>query len=305
MCGLYGVLSYKNKLKDINELVDLLGMESAEWGTDATGVAFVNCGNIKVHKQPVSAYKFRPNVPKTAKAVIGHTRHTTQGDKNKNHNNHPWVERVDNCQFALAHNGVLWNDRDIQKQYKFNSKVQTDSYVAVQLLKMYKRLDFNSLKFMAETIDGSFSFNLLDNHNNVWLVKGDSPLSILHFQSKGVFVFASTSNILWKALVDSELFDDLKNGNYNEIFLHEGDILKINSNGTMERDKFNYTESFGRHWYDFGSSYPETSYFDSQLYIDDIKAVAGSLGCSDEVEYMLRQGYTLDEIEEYMYGLEV
>ena len=36
MCGIYGVLSYKDKLKDMNELVDLLGMESAERGTDAT-----------------------------------------------------------------------------------------------------------------------------------------------------------------------------------------------------------------------------------------------------------------------------
>ena len=33
MCGIYGVLSYKDKLKDMNELVDLLSMESAERGT--------------------------------------------------------------------------------------------------------------------------------------------------------------------------------------------------------------------------------------------------------------------------------
>ena len=26
MCGIYGVLSYKDKLKDMNELVDLLSM---------------------------------------------------------------------------------------------------------------------------------------------------------------------------------------------------------------------------------------------------------------------------------------
>ena len=27
MCGIYGVLSYKDKLKDMNELVDLLGQD--------------------------------------------------------------------------------------------------------------------------------------------------------------------------------------------------------------------------------------------------------------------------------------
>ena len=47
MCGIYGVLSYKDKLKDMNELVDLLSMESAERGTDATGVDIFNLGNIR------------------------------------------------------------------------------------------------------------------------------------------------------------------------------------------------------------------------------------------------------------------
>lgn len=92
MCGIYGVLSYKDKLKDMNELVDLLGMESAERGTDATGVAYSILGNMKINKSAVSAYKFNPNIPKFVNAVIGHTRHSTQGDKNKNYNNHPWSE---------------------------------------------------------------------------------------------------------------------------------------------------------------------------------------------------------------------
>ena len=59
MCGIYGVLSYKDKLKDMNELVDLLGMESAERGTDATGVAYSILGNMKINKSAVSAYKFK------------------------------------------------------------------------------------------------------------------------------------------------------------------------------------------------------------------------------------------------------
>ena len=68
MCGIYGVLSYKDKLKDMNELVDLLGMESAERGTDATGVAYSILGNMKINKSAVSAYKFNPNIPKFVNA---------------------------------------------------------------------------------------------------------------------------------------------------------------------------------------------------------------------------------------------
>ena len=112
MCGIYGVLSYKDKLKDMNELVDLLGMESAERGTDATGVAYSILGNMKINKSAVSAYKFNPNIPKFVNAVIGHTRHSTQGDKSKNYNNHPWSEKVKNMSVCnLLNNGVLFNDK--------------------------------------------------------------------------------------------------------------------------------------------------------------------------------------------------
>ena len=181
MCGIYGVLSYKDKLKDMNELVDLLSMESAERGTDATGVAYSILGNMKINKSAVSAYKFNPNIPKFVNAVIGHTRHSTQGDKSKNYNNHPWSERVKNCQFALAHNGVLFNDKELQKKYNFKSKIETDSFVAVQLLKYKNALNFKTIKFMAESIEGSFSFNILDNQNNLYLVKGTPLLLQLFF----------------------------------------------------------------------------------------------------------------------------
>ena len=244
MCGIYGVLSYKDKLKDMNELVDLLGMESAERGTDATGVAYSILGNMKINKSAVSAYKFNPNIPKFVNAVIGHTRHSTQGDKNKNYNNHPWSEMVKNCQFALAHNGVLFNDKELQKKYNLKSKIETDSFVAVQLLKYKNALNFKTIKFMAESIEGSFSFNILDNHSNLYLVKGDSPISLIHFKDKGVYVFASTKQILWKALVDSELFQDLENGKYEHIVLNEGDILKIMSNGNhTKRDNDTHTSN--------------------------------------------------------------
>ena len=50
MCGIFGVLSYKNKLKDMDELVNSLAEESAERGTDATGIAYVSSGKIKINK---------------------------------------------------------------------------------------------------------------------------------------------------------------------------------------------------------------------------------------------------------------
>ena len=301
MCGIYGVLSYKDKLKDINSLVYELGVQSMERGTDATGIAYVQSGTIKINKRAVSALSFKPNMPKFTKAAIGHTRHATQGDKSKNYNNHPWRETVRNCQFALAHNGIIWNDDELQRKYHFKSKVQTDSFVAVQLLKMRNRLDFDSLKFMAESIDGSYSFNLLDNHNNIYLVKGDSPISIIHFRKLGIYVFASTSHILWRTLVNSELFPELRNGEFEEIVMREGDILKIGCDGRRENAEFAYTETtFGMRWYDFGRA----DYSDAEKeYLGEIKHIAAMYGMDpEEIQELYEAGYTLDELEDIIYS---
>ena len=141
--------------------------------------------------------------------------------------------------------------------------------------------------------------------SNLYLVKGDSPISLIHFKDKGVYVFASTKQILWKALVDSELFQDLENGKYEHIVLNEGDILKIKSNGKRERGHFNYTESYGRHWYDYGCDcYVDTGYNDyyAEEYLEDIKTVAAMYGEDPEViQELYNDGYTLEELEEMIY----
>ncbi len=37
---------------------------------------------------------------------------------------------------------------------------------------------------MAEEVESSFSFSVLDSNDNLYIVKGDSPISILHFKKK-------------------------------------------------------------------------------------------------------------------------
>ena len=171
--------------------------------------------------------------------------------------------------------------------------------MAVQLLEMANRIDFDSIKFMAEAVRGSYSFNLLDNCGNIYLVKGDSPISIVHFKNRGVYVFASTPHILWRTLVESALFAELRNGCFEEIVMHEGDILKINSTGDTEWGHFKYTESLGMHWYDYGISYG-SSY--GTEYLDDIKSVASAYGMDPgTIQAMYDDGYTLDELEDLLY----
>jgi translation initiation factor 2 beta subunit (eIF-2beta)/eIF-5 len=112
-------------------------------------------------------------------------------------------------------------------------------------------------------------------------------------------VYASTEEILYKALVDTKLFEEIKTGNFEEIKINEGDILHILQNGTIVYDKFNYIEYFGRcDWRYFDMDYDD-------LYVEDLKAVAAYQGYSEEdIDELIEGGFTPEEIEEYIYSCE-
>ena len=79
----------------------------------------------------------------------------------KNYNNHPFYGQAGKTRFALAHNGVIGNDDMLRRSYKLKkTKIETDSYIAVQLLEYKKCLDMKSIRFMAEALTGSFSFSI-------------------------------------------------------------------------------------------------------------------------------------------------
>ncbi len=303
MCGLYGVLSYGNEIKDMEEITEALAIESAVRGTDATGYAYNGGGKINIVKKSKSAYEMNFTVPKHTAAVMGHTRHATQGTLKFNGNNHPFRGRCGGADFALAHNGILSNDHELRKELKLpKTKIETDSYIAVQLLESKKEFSIDSIKYMAEKVDGSFSFSILDDRDNLYLVKGDSPIMLFHFPSKAVYVYASTLSILWKALVDTELFRDLQLGEYEEININDGEILTICADGGIEREKFEFdaAASYGLDWrtaYNY-----DLSEFGNE-YIEDIKAVAQHYGYdSEDIDTLLHQGFTLWEVENMLYN---
>ena len=302
MCGLYGILSYGNEIKDISEITEALAVESAVRGTDATGIAYNYHGRLNIFKRSKSAYEMNFRVPKYTAAVIGHTRNATQGTLKFNENNHPFRGKCGHTTFALAHNEILSNDHTLRRQLKLpKTKIETDSYIAVQLVENKKRFDMESIKYMAENVEGSFSFSLLDDMDNLYLVKGDSPLTIFHFPSRSAYVYASTLSILWKALVDTELFYELQGGEYEEIDIDDGEILKITSDGELEREKFKYDarSSFGLDWRR-GFHYADSIDDD---YEDELKSVAPYFGFDeDDIETLLNDGYTYEEIEEAFYG---
>jgi Glucosamine 6-phosphate synthetase, contains amidotransferase and phosphosugar isomerase domains len=311
MCGLFGYSAYGKNEKTgyFNDLINALAISSADRGTDATGIAYLLDKKIEIQKDSKAAYDLRLDVPDGTCAVLGHTRKSTQGSEKRNYNNHPFPGKTDKASFALAHNGIISNDRALRNSLKLpKTKVETDSYIAVQLLEQAGILDMESLKKMAEAIQGSFSFTVLDDQDTLFIVKGDSPISILHFKELKLYVYASTDKILWKALVNSPLFEKLKSGICNnqcidEFRLNAGQILKISSDGKLDYGSFKYSVPFGFEydWANCGlkkNSSPE----EEDEYLDELRQLSGQMGYSDNlIDRLLEEGFTALEIEEYLY----
>ena len=146
MCGLFGFLRYGEPIKGVATVTNSLAEQSAVRGTDATGIAFNEDSKLRIFKDGKSAYELDFKHSDYIRTLIGHTRHSTQGSEKKNCNNHPFPGRVGGLHFALAHNGVLSNDDTLRKTLNLpKTKIETDSYVAAQLLMSKKMLDFESI----------------------------------------------------------------------------------------------------------------------------------------------------------------
>ena len=296
MCALFGWLDYKGIVsnKTLKRLTQALANAAEERGTDASGIAYVKDSKITIFKRPKPAHKIRFNVPNDTKAVMGHARMTTQGNEKFNYNNHPFYGHAD-IDFAFAHNGVLHNDKELRKEKNLpQTKIETDSYVAVQLIEQQRKLDLNSLKSMAEDVQGSFCFTVLDENNNLYIVKGNNPMHLIHFEELGLYVYTSTESIMKKALKKVS-FNKSK---FELLNVEEGDILKIDQNGTISRSEFEVNESYsyGKYfnWYDdFEDEYSQQE----ELLLE----MCGCYGVTeDDVLLLLDYGYSTEEVEDML-----
>ena len=301
MCCLFGFVDYAGSLsvKQKNHLIRELSIAAEARGTDATGISYNTSRGLQIYKRPLAAHRLHLRISAEAHVVMGHTRMTTQGSAKKNYNNHPFFGCVKGKRFALAHNGVLWNDRGLRHtKHLPKTKIQTDSYVAVQLLEQQKALDFDSLAKMAEQVEGSFSFAVLDEQDALWIVKGDSPLSIAYFPECGVYVYASTAEILNRALTRC----GKQLGHRRTVEVEMGDLLKIDRRGHITRAAFDASKLCRPSWDYWGASlYAEPPKTEDE-HIRLLKSVAKAFGFTGEmIDRLLDQGFTTDDIEEILY----
>lgn len=309
MCCLFGFHDYGHKLsrKQRSRLLTQLSVACEDRGTDATGIAYNFDAKQMIYKRPLPAHLMWYRVPAAATAVMGHTRMTTQGSETYNGNNHPFRGQVENQSFSLAHNGVLFNDKQLQRQFQFpKTAIETDSYVAVQLLEQYGEVSFRSLQYMAEQLEGSFTITVLTDRDELFFVKGNNPMCIYHYPEVGIYIYASTEEILkkglWRAMVPL--------GKMERIKTFSGEILRIDACGKITRSQFddqNLYMMLPRHWawpdrepkarpYELDAGDEEAEY------IADLKSVAIFHGLfPEDIDALLADGMDPMEIEELLY----
>lgn len=298
MCAIFGFLNHGNKVSNVvlKKLIKALSICAEVRGTDATGISYVNDGKIVTFKKPVPAHKVKLYFPTGTKAVIGHTRFTTQGSEKCNYNNHPFESEKG---FALAHNGVLYNDKELREKYMLpDTKIETDSYVAVQLLEHFGGTDMANIRKMSEVVEGNFTFTILRNDNTLFLVKGSNPIAIYHFAELGIYVYASTKEILDNALNSIKF-----NCSHTKIKLTDGEILQINSDRTAVKDTFEIAEKFVPRYWNYSCCDDWYNDFESEEK-DLLFDYCGMFGVSEsDVELLLEYGYTADEIEDLFFDI--
>lgn len=294
MCAVFGYLDYKGKVSNaiLKNLIQNLSIAAEVRGTDATGISYVNHGKVVTFKKAKPAHKVKLYFPKNTRTVIGHTRMTTQGSEKYNYNNHPFEGHCDTETFAFAHNGVLYNDAELKAKYHLpKTPIETDSYVAVQLLEQEKQLHTESIKKMAESVEGSFVFTILRNDNTLFLVKGNNPLTLYHFPKIGIYVYASTKSILDNALQQVNLSDKCC-----EIDVSEGEIIEIAANGKHSKTTFAMQNSVFSPY-----NWDDLNWYETEEQEECLLECCRMFGVPEEDVYLLLDyGFSADEIEEML-----
>lgn len=298
MCCLFGLIDYQSVWngKQKSKILSVLGKECEARGTDASGIAYVTHGELSIYKRPLPSHRMHYRIPKDSKIIMGHTRLTTQGSEKNNYNNHPFLGKTDQTCFALAHNSVLHNDRRLRREEHLpQSKIQTDSYVIAQLIEKEKTLRFETLQQAAEKLEGTFSFTVLDQENRLYIVKGDNPLCLCHFD--GFYLYASTEAILYRALQKLRLHTCT----HEKIPLACGEILQMDGEGLIQRasfhnKQFDFPPRFDwLYGYDVYSDYDDSAYEAELIRQGEMNGIDGR-----EIRRLLALGVDEERIEEYI-----
>lgn len=249
MCGIVG---YNGKDKNtLHVLID--GLKALEYrGYDSAGIAYKN-NEINIIKSVGKIDELEKKVDYNIKSNIGigHTRWATHGSVN-----------ITNCHphnvgdITIVHNGIIENFNSLKeelenKNYKFNTK--TDTEVACALIDLFynetKDIKKALVKFM-DKVEGSYALGVIvKGDDNIYSVRKDSPL-IVAKGDNGNFIASDT--IAVSKYADSVMYlkeNIIAEISSDNITLFDRD-LNIVENDFKEIDKsINNTDKCGYDYY--------------------------------------------------------
>ena len=132
-------------------------------------------------------------------------------------------------------------------------------------------------------------------------MKGDNPLCLEQFPRLGLYVYASTREILHMALEKTWLGREKP----VQVTVDGGEILNITPEGARLSEHFAQASGFGGWYLNRRGGHFCTPYVSraERQYLRELKNIAAYLGYSgDEIDAMLADGWSTDEIEEAIYG---
>ena len=181
MCGIFGVISSNNNVKD--QIFD--GLRKLEYrGYDSSGIATIYNGSI-------SCLKSQGNLDQLQKKLIseklfgtvgiGHTRWATHGVPNEV-NAHPHITD----EVAVVHNGIIENFSLLKNQIVESGiefKSETDSEAIAHLITLYIKsgMDgYSAIRATTEDIQGSYALAIIirSEPNKMFAVRKGSPLAV-------------------------------------------------------------------------------------------------------------------------------
>ena len=155
MCGIIGIYKQDELDRVDKDLFIKLMIENSKRGDSAFGILSEN-GIIKQIKS------FNRNIIKNiiynldTKFLLGHIRAPTEGTDNNIENTHPFVTE----DFILAHNGIIYNWKELNQKYTLNCDM--DSKIIIKLIQQFFNEGNNvnvqsAIKSACELLEGSFA----------------------------------------------------------------------------------------------------------------------------------------------------
>lgn len=196
---------------------------------------------------------------------------------------------------AYVHNGVIYNDEELRRSHRLPpTRVETDSYAAVQILERGGKLTMDSLRRMTEALQGAFTITVLDASNTMYFVKGNNPLTIRLYPQLGCYLYASTSEILNMALTAL----GLSRLAYTDV---QGDIMAVDARGQRAVSRFDDTHiqpQFYDGWGWYGPVYGR----EPDGYLETVIEYGKRRGVSErELRLLVDAGYDALDLEEMIH----